>query len=152
MSLETDIDALLGLDTKEIVNNSKKVKNELITLSEDNLSEKIISETSDMIDITRTALGAVLDEVNATPNDAELIESASKLIQAQTGLVDALSKLHLNKEKHKQQVELAKMRIEADMRINTDNNTTKMLLSRQEVMAQLMSDAKKIVPSSVIDS
>ena len=105
-----------------------------------------------MIDITRNALSAVLDEVNATPNDAELIESASKLIQAQTGLVDALSKLHLNKEKHKQQVELTKMRIDADMRINTDNNTTKMLLSRQEVMAQLMSDAKKITPSSVIDS
>ncbi len=152
MSLETDIDALLGFDTKEIVNNSKKVKHELKTLDENNLSEKIINETSDMIDITRTALSAVLDEVNATPNDAELIESASKLIQAQTGLVDALSKLHLNKEKHKQQVELAKMRIDADMRINTDNNTTKMLLSRQEVMAQLMSDAKKIKGTTVIDS
>jgi hypothetical protein len=58
----------------------------------------------------------------------------------------------LNKEKHKQQVELAKMRIEADMRINTDNNTTKMLLSRQEVMAQLMSDAKKVKHTSIIDS
>lgn len=102
-----------------------------------------------MIDITRTALEAVLDEVNTTPNDAELIESASKLIQAQTGLVDALSKLHLSREKHKQQVELTQMRIDADTKINTDNNTTKMLLSREMIMSQLMKEAKQIEPGSI---
>lgn len=149
MAIETDIDALLGLNTKEIVNDSKKVKHELSTFTEENLSEKIISETNNMIDITRTALEAVLDEVNTTPNDAELIESASKLIQAQAGLVDALSKLHLNREKHKQQVELTQMRIDADTKINTDNNTTKMLLSREMIMSQLMKEAKQIEPGSI---
>ena len=144
MSTENDINALLGIDPREIVRQSRTTKHELATLSEDSLGEKIISETNDIMDATREALAAVLDEVQATPNDAELIESASKLVQAQAGLIDALSKLHLNKEKFKQNVALAQMRISADQQMNTENNQTKVLLGRDEIMARLMKEAKKV--------
>lgn len=144
MSTENDINALLGIDPHEIVREARTVKHELATLSEDQLGEKIIAETNDIMDATRNALASVLDEVQATPNDAELIESASKLVQAQAGLIDALSKLHLNKEKFKQNVILAQMRISADQQMNTENNQTKVLLSREEIMTRLMKDAKKV--------
>lgn len=144
MSTENDINALLGIDPHEIVREARAVKHELATLSEDQLGEKIIAETNDIMDATRNALASVLDEVQATPNDAELIESASKLVQAQAGLIDALSKLHLNKEKFKQNVILAQMRISADQQMNTENNQTKVLLSREEIMTRLMKDAKKV--------
>lgn len=144
MSTENDINALLGIDPREIVREARTVKHELATLSEDQLGEKIIAETNDIMDATRNALASVLDEVQATPNDAELIESASKLVQAQAGLIDALSKLHLNKEKFKQNVILAQMRISADQQMNTENNQTKVLLSREEIMTRLMKDAKKV--------
>ena len=144
MSTENDINALLGIDPHEIVREARVVKHELVTLSEDQLGEKIIAETNDIMDATRNALASVLDEVQATPNDAELIESASKLVQAQAGLIDALSKLHLNKEKFKQNVILAQMRISADQQMNTENNQTKVLLSREEIMTRLMKDAKKV--------
>lgn len=144
MSTSEDINALLGLTPTEIVKEIKTVKNELAVINPDQLEEKIISETNDIMDNARSALAAVLDEVQSTPNDAELIESAASLIKAQTGLVDALTKLHLNKEKHKQQVELTKMRISADQQMNTENNQTKVLLSRDEIMARLMRDAKKV--------
>lgn len=144
MSTEEDINALLGLNPSEIVKEMKVVKNEIATINPNQLEEKIISETNDIIDTARAALSAVLDEVQSTPNDAELIESAASLIKAQTGLVDALTKLHLNKEKHKQQVELTKMRISADQQMNTENNQTKILMSRDEIMSRLMNDAKKV--------
>jgi hypothetical protein len=144
MSTSDDINALLGLTPTEIVKEIKTVKNELAVINPDQLEEKIISETNDIMDNARSALAAVLDEVQSTPNDAELIESAASLIKAQTGLVDALTKLHLNKEKHKQQVELTKMRISADQQMNTENNQTKILMSRDEIMSRLMNDAKKI--------
>ena len=144
MSTENDINALLGIDPREIIREARTVKHELATLSEDQLGEKIIAETNDIMDATRNALASVLDEVQATPNDAELIESASKLVQAQAGLIDALSKLHLNKEKFKQNVILAQMRISADQQMNTENNQTKVLLSREEIMTRLMKDAKKV--------
>lgn len=148
MSTSDDINALLGINPSEIVREARHVKHELSTISTDKLGEKIIEETNDIMDSTRQALAAVLDEVQATPNDAELVESASKLIQAQAGLIDALSKLHLNKEKFNQQVTLTKMRLSAEQQMNTENNQTKMLVSRSEIMDRLFNDARKV---NVID-
>lgn len=144
MSTNDDINALLGINPAEILQQSRQVKHELKVISEDELGEKVISETNDIMDTTRDALAAVLSEVQATPNDAELIDSAARLIEAQAGLIDALSKLHLNKEKFKQNVILTQMRINAEQQMNTENNQTKVLLSREEIMAQLMKDAKKV--------
>lgn len=144
MSTQEDINALLGISPSEIIQQTRTVKHELTTINPNQLEEKIISETNNIMDTARNALEAVLDEVQSTPNDAELIEAASSLVKAQTGLIDALSKLHLNKEKHMQNVEIAKMRIQADQQMNTENNQTKVLLSREEIMARLMNDAKKV--------
>lgn len=144
MSTKEDINALLGIAPDAIVHQSHNVKRELAMVNPNQLEEKIISETNDIMDTTKNALEAVLVVVQTTPGDAELIEAASSLVKAQTGLIDALSKLHLSKEKHKQQVELTQMRIAADQQMNTENNQTRMLLSREEIMARLMNDAKKI--------
>ena len=144
MSTTDDINALLGITPSEIVKQTKTVKNELALANSNQLEEKIISETNDIMDSARNALESVLDMVQTSPQDAELVEAAASFVKAQTGLIDALSKLHLNKEKHKQNVELAKMRISADQQMNTENNQTKVLLSRDEIMAQLMNAAKKV--------
>lgn len=144
MSTNDDINALLGINPNELIREARSVKRELAIISDEELGEKIISETNDIMDTTRDALAAVLEEVQATPNDAELIESASKLVMAQAGLIDALSKLHLNKEKFKQNVVLTQMRINAEQQMNTENNQTKVLLTREEIMSQLMKDAKKV--------
>lgn len=144
MSTQEDINALLGISPDEIKKQARKVKNELASINPDQLEKRIISETNEIMDNTRNALEAVLEEVQTTPNDAELIEAASSLVKAQTGLIDALSKLHLNKEKHKQHVEITKMQISAEQQMNTENNQTKMLLTREEIMSRLLSDAKKV--------
>jgi hypothetical protein len=144
MSTTEDINALLGITPSEIVKQTKVVKNELALNNSTHLEEKIISETNDIMDSTRNALESVLDMVQTSPQDAELVEAAASFVKAQTGLIDALSKLHLNKEKHKQNVELTKMRISADQQMNTENNQVKVLLSREEIMAQLMNDAKRV--------
>lgn len=144
MSTQEDINALLGISPDEIKKQARKVKNELASINPDQLEKRIINETNEIMDNTRNALEAVLEEVQTTPNDAELIEAASSLVKAQTGLIDALSKLHLNKEKHKQHVEITKMQISAEQQMNTENNQTKMLLTREEIMSRLLSDAKKV--------
>lgn len=145
MSTDDDINALLGLDPSEIVKQSKTVKRELASaVSIDNLEERIINETNNIMDSTRAALDAVLDEVQSTPNDAELIESASSLIKAQTGLIDALNKLHIAKEKNKVQMTVTKMHMETAQTMNTENNQTKLLVSREEIMSRLMNDAKNV--------
>ena len=144
MSTDEDINALLGITPSEIVKQTKAVKNELALNDSADLEKKIISETSDIMDSARNALESVLDMVQTSPQDAELVEAAASFVKAQTGLIDALSKLHINKEKHKQNVELTIMRISADQQMNTENNQVKVLLSREEIMSQLMNDAKRV--------
>lgn len=144
MSTQEDINALLGITPDEIKSQVKAVKRELATINPNQLEDKIISETNDVMSSTRNALEAILDEVQSSPGDARLVEAASAFVNAQTGLIDALSKLHLSKEKHKQQMELAQMRIAADKQMNTENNQTKVLLSREEIMSRLMNDAKRV--------
>lgn len=145
MSTDDDINALLGIDPSELVKQSRSVKREIITAeSIDNLEERIVSETNNIMESTRVALDAVLDEVQSTPNDAELIESAAGLIKAQTGLIEALNKLHIAKERNKNHLTATRMRMEAVQTMNTENNQTKLLVSREEIMSRLMNDAKNI--------
>lgn len=144
MSREDDINALLGINPNELVKQERQIKHEIMQVDDKHLGERIISETNDIMDATRDAIGAVLDEVQHMPANAELIESASKLIQSHAGLIDALSKLHLNKEKFQQQVYLTQMKLSTAEKMNTDNNATKVLMSREEIMSRLMEDAKKV--------
>lgn len=144
---DDDLNALLGFNTSDIVHQAQSKKQEIAVISDSNLKDKIINETNDLMESTKNAIAAVLDEVQTTPNDAELVESASRLVMAQSTLIEALSKLHINNEKLKSQFIINKMRIDADQQINTENNQTKVLLTREEVMAKLMAESK----NSVID-
>lgn len=147
MVSDDDLNALLGFNTSDIVHQAQSKKQEIAVISDSNLKDKIINETNDLMESTKNAIAAVLDEVQTTPNDAELVESASRLVMAQSTLIEALSKLHINNEKLKSQFIINKMRIDADQQINTENNQTKVLLTREEVMAKLMAESK----NSVID-
>lgn len=145
MVSDDDLNALLGFNTSDIVHQVQSKKQEIAVISDSNLKDKIINETNDLMESTKNAIAAVLDEVQTTPNDAELVESASRLVMAQSTLIEALSKLHINNEKLKNQFIINKMRIDADQQINTENNQTKVLLTREEVMAKLMAESKNTI-------
>lgn len=145
MVSDNDLNALLGFNTSDIVHQAQSKKQEIAVISDSNLKDKIINETNDLMESTKNAIAAVLDEVQTTPNDAELVESASRLVMAQSTLIEALSKLHINNEKLKSQFIINKMRIDADQQINTENNQTKVLLTREEVMAKLMAESKNTI-------
>ena len=152
MSTEEDLNALLGINASDIIKQSNNQKRELAKISPDSdLKERIISETNDIMETTRSALVAVLDEVQTTPNDHDLVESASSLVRAQTGLIEALAKLQLSKERSENQITIAKISAKSMQEMNTENNQTKVLLSREEIMSRLMNDARRINTSEIIE-
>ena len=61
MSTTDDINALLGITPSEIVKQTKAVKNELALPNANQLEEKIISETNDIMDSAKGALESILD-------------------------------------------------------------------------------------------
>lgn len=146
---EKDLQALLTFSNENEKNEIQPV--EKSNVISDNLEEKIIRETDELINASKGAIFAVLDEVQSAPNDAELISSASSFLRAQTGIIDAITKLHLSKEKFKQQIQLTKMKVESDQKMNTENNQTKVLLSRDEIMSRLLKDSEKVDDNDIID-
>lgn len=146
---EKDLQALLTFSNENEKNEIQPVKKSNVI--SDNLEEKIIRETDELINASKGAIFAVLDEVQSAPNDAELISSASSFLRAQTGIIDAITKLHLSKEKFKQQIQLTKMKVESDQKMNTENNQTKVLLSRDEIMSRLLKDSEKVDDNDIID-
>lgn len=148
-----DLAALLGssLNLDKVIGNAPDKRYELANLDANNLEEHIVQEAEDIAEKAKWAVTDVLLQVQTTPNDAELIEAAAKLLAAATQAQAAHLKVYSQKEKFKQQVYLQKMKLTADMKMNDDNNQTKVLLSRDELMSKYL-DNKEKNTNNVLDT
>lgn len=143
---DEELSALLGknLDLNELTSSLiAQPKEELAKIDPQNLEEKILSESNDIIDKTKNAVTDVLMQVQTTPDDGELIEGAAKMINAYSGLLDSLHKIYAMKEKFTQQVILQKIRTQAADKMNQDNNNTKILLTREQILSTLDNNSQK---------
>lgn len=134
-----DLVALLGqsLTSDELMGNKPSPTYELANLDANNLEEHIVREAEDIAEKSKWAVTDVLMQIQTTPNDAELIEAGAKLLAAATAAQQSHMKVYMMKEKFKQQVYLQQMKLSADLKMNEDNNTTKILLSREEIDKKL---------------
>lgn len=148
-----DLAALLGssLNLDKVIGNTPDQRYEVATLDANNLEEHIVKEAEDIAEKAKWAVTDVLLQVQTTPNDAELIEAAAKLLSAATAAQEAHLKVYSQKEKFKQQVYLQQMKLQADMKMNDDNNQTKVLLSREELMSKYL-DNKEKKSNNVLDT
>lgn len=138
---DKELNALLGktLDLTEIVKSAKKEPSGEITQLDANssLEDKILFETNDIMQRAKYAVADVLMQVQTTPSDGELVAGAAKLLNSYNMIIDNLQKIYITKEKFKQQVRLQSMKLMADDKINQDNNNTRVMLSREQLLAAL---------------
>ena len=137
---EEDLSALLGknLDLKELTSSlMTQPKAELAKLESNKLEEKILEESNEIIGQTKNALADVLMQIQTTPNDGELVEGAARLVNSYSGLLDSLHKIYAPKERFTQQVILQIIKAQAADKINQDNNATKVLLTREQILSTL---------------
>lgn len=134
-----DLVALLGqsLTPDELMTNKPSPNYELAAIDANNLEDHIIKEAEDIAEKSKWAVTDVLMQIQTTPNDAELIEAGAKLLAAATAAQQSHMKVYMMKEKFKQQVYLQQMKLSADVKMNDDNNMTKILLSRDEINEKL---------------
>lgn len=139
-----DLAALLGksITVDDIINNNPQNRYELANLDPNNLEQHIVKEAEDLAEKSKWAVTDVLMQIQTTPNDAELIETGAKLLAAAAQAQQSHMKVYMMKEKFKQQVYLQQMKLATDMKMNEDNNTTKILLSRDEINQKLSGDDK----------
>lgn len=141
--MNEELNALLGIGVEEEPHQPETQLRadafaESPGVSTEAVETELLNQTQDMLDKSNSAVSAVLMEVQSTSGDPELLQGAAKLITAHAKLLEQLNLVYQTKEKHKQNLELQAAQISAASKMNEDNNTTKVLLSRNEMMSKML--------------
>jgi len=123
--------------TRDIKNNDN------FKLESEDLQEFLLQYSGKLIKGSVEFVDEVTQYITNAP-DAKDVESLSKLVGASAAAIETLNKIHIANEKNKYSKELKIMDIESKKQLQEDDNKTKLLLNREELMKQLIDDAKVI--------
>jgi len=119
------------------------IKTEEFKLDKDNLEEFIINKTGFLINSSIDMVNIVKQYVEAAPNSEE-VESLASLLRAATGSIDSLSKILIQDKKTTAGFAMKQLDIDSKKELLHVDHQNKIELSREEVLAQLISGAELI--------
>jgi len=147
--MNDSIDDLLSqLQTSAQVTRDIK-NNDDFKLNPEDLQEFLLQYSGKLIKGSVEFVDEVTQYITNAP-DAKDVESLSKLVGASAAAIETLNKIHIANEKNKSSKELKIMDIESKKQLQADDNKTKLLLNREELMKRLIDDAK-IIDAEVAD-
>lgn len=117
------------------------------SLSQDQLEQFVVDKTAELVNKSMEILDEYRDFLTATPGE-ESAEAMANLINASTGAIETLSKIAINNKKITNAVKIKTMEIDARKEIAKDDNATKLLMSRQDIM-KLLKEAEAPVEVDV---
>lgn len=141
---DDDLNDLLGqLRQNNTITNKAMKSNENFNLPKEelekfilNTSGRLVQDSLDMIDIVKERVAGA-----AEPDD---VASLSELFKASTSTIEALNKILIQDKKTMTSVAVKQMDIEAKKEIAQQESEGRFLASREEMMSQLVKDAKII--------
>lgn len=143
-----DLEALFG---SGILTQSQPIKNEITIqkdpseYSVDDFKNKFIGETESVLEATKNAVISVMGEISMSPGEGESISAAASLVNSYAKLIDNFNKMYTFHKKHENAKELLEMRNKNEAKMNSENNATKLTMTREMVIAELMSKNDKII-------
>lgn len=142
-----DLEALLGTGFMNTISqhqpkNEIIVKKDVENYTDQDLKLKFLSETEDLLLKSGDAVAAALEQATMAPGEGESVAAIASLVNAHARLLDNYGKLYMLQEKHRQAKELLEMKMASQTKMNTENNMTKMTMTREMVMAELMKKGK----------
>ena len=105
------------------INTSEKKDTPDIT----NLEEFLIEKTSSLITSSIDMVEDVKEYISSAPENRDVASLA----------IDTLTKLHTSTEQNKNRIEVKQMDVDSKEKLNTIDNQTKVLLSRDDVLQVL---------------
>jgi len=141
---DDDLSGLLGqLRQNNTFTNKAMKSNENFNLPKEQLEEfilntsgRLVQDSLDMIDIVKERVAGA-----AEPDD---VASLSELFKASTSTIEALNKILIQDKKAMTTMTVKQMDIEAKKEIAQQESEGRFLASREEMMKQLVKDAKII--------
>ena len=119
--------------SKEAVREKQKD----VHIDKENLEEFIMKSSGKLVSKSLEIVDNVNDYISSAPENRD-VAALAEVIKATAGSIDTLQKLHSSNERNETQKEVKRMDVESKERISIVDNQTKVLLSREDIMAALV--------------
>ena len=113
-------------------------------LTTENLEKFVLDKTAVLVVQSMEAVENLKDYIQAGASDKE-ITAFAEVVKASTSAIETLNKLLQSKDKIENSIKLKEMDIKARKELNVVDNNVKLLLSREDLMKQLIKDSDKII-------
>lgn len=140
--VDDTVDSILN-QLKTVPTAAKKAEESFSDVTKENLEKFIIQYTSRLVENATESVEYIKDNVQAAPT-AEDVISLAELIKSTSSAIEVLNKFVINKDKIKNSVKIKEMDIASKREELEVKATTTFLASREEIMKQLMNNAKVI--------
>jgi len=124
----------------ELVNSAQQNT----VLPKEELEQFILNKSSVLIDQSMEVINNLKGYIQAGA-DAKEILAFAEVVKASSSALEALNKIYISNEKTKTATNLKQMDINAKVSIASQDNATKLLVSREELMKQLIEDSQKVI-------
>lgn len=116
-------------------------------LTSDNLEKFVLDKSATLVVQSMEAVDNLKDYIQAGASDKE-ITAFAEVVKASSAALESLNKLLQTREKIKSSTNLKEMDIKARKELNVIDNSTKLLLGREELIKQLIdgSDVIDVTP------
>jgi hypothetical protein len=129
-------DILSQLTTQHHSITRQKKSEEEIPEVED-LEAYLIKKTAKLIDTTLDAVDNVKDYISSAPENRD-VASLAELMRSANSSIETMQKIHANKANNDARKELKTMDIESKQQLNIQDNQTKLVMSREEIMKAML--------------
>lgn len=137
-------------DQLKNLSGTSKVKEPTEDLTEENLEKFVLDKSKKLITQSLEILDEFQDIMTAAPGEHSA-EALSNIINASSAAIETLNKVLITNKKITAAKTIKTMDIEARKEINKNDNDTRLLLTRQELMKQLLNTAID-VQAEVVDT
>lgn len=128
--------------------STKKQIEQTPNLTPEQLEQFVIDKTADLVNKSMEILDEYRDFLTATPGE-ESAAAMAELINASNGAIETLSKIAVSNKKVNTSIKLKDMDIQARKEIAKDDNATRLMMSRQDIM-KLLKDADKAIDAESV--
>lgn len=145
-SLDEAVNDILS-QLKDTTTLARKVPTIEEDLQKEDLEKYIISTSGKLINKTMGIIDNVNDYISSAP-EAKDVTALAELLKAAATSIESLNKVYTSIERNKTVKEVKQMDIDSREKINVNDNAT-FLLSRKEVMQELLKKAEEPDPKIV---
>ncbi len=147
MEEDNNIDDIANNIVQQLKDTTSYANNAITTNSitnKEELEHFILTQSSHLIAQSMEVVSNLKDYIQAGAASDE-VTAFAEVVKASSGALEALNKIYITHEKTKTATNLKQMEIDAKLSIAKQDNMTKLVIGREELMKQLIEDSNKII-------